>query len=98
MSKPNTLSARADLTKITNGKDTGIPCITIFGTQKVPERYESGRRKLRLKDTVRKEIDYEGEIIQTDFIVLESPDFKLGKTTVGSLPPHLKKLRMGVIK
>ena len=94
MSLPNVLSVRADQTKKTDDKDTGIPCVTIYVNRKVPERYPSGRRKLRLRDTVPKDINK----IPTDVVWLSSPDFKIGKTGVGSLPPHLKKRRMGVIK
>ena len=34
-SKPNVLSWRYDLTKIKQGRDTGIPCITVFVKKKV---------------------------------------------------------------
>jgi len=94
LSKPNTLTARADQTKITADKDTGIPCITVYGTRKIPERYPSGRRKLRLKDTVRKEIDG----VPTDFVVFESPDFEMGRTSIGDKPPHIQRRMMGVVK
>ena len=94
MSLPNVLSVRADQTKITDGKDTGIPCITVNVDRKIPKRYPSGRRKLRVKDTVPKEVNK----IPTDVFLVNSPDFKVGKTGIGSLPPHLKKRRLGLIK
>ena len=82
------------MNKITAKKDTGVEAITVFVSRKVEEKYESGRRKLKLKDTIPKEI----EGIPTDVIELSSPDYKLGRTGIGILPPRLKKLRMGVIR
>lgn len=94
LSKPNVLSAVATQTKVTDGVDTGVPCITVYVTDKPPEFFKSGRRRIAKKNMIQREIDE----VPVDVVRLYSPDYELGKTGVGSLPPHLKKRRMGVKK
>ena len=91
----NVLSIRADQKKIVNNEETDIDVITFYVSKKVPERYRSGRRRLTVKDTIPKEIDG----VPTDVVELSSPDFKLGKTPIGDMPPHVqRRVAGGVIR
>jgi len=87
-SKPNVLSWRYDLTKIKQGRDTGIPCITVFVKKKVKAS------RLRRDELIPEEING----IPTDVIELSSRDFEIGETRVGKLPPHIQKRIAGGVK
>lgn len=86
--KPNVLTWRDDLTKITASKDTGKSCITVFVSEKVERRLLSNRQAIPKK--------IGGKL--TDVIELRSDDFELGDTDVGRELPEVQKRMMGVQK
>ena len=87
--KPNVLSWRVDLTKIKNGVDTKIPCITVYVLNKIE------RKLLAPREVIPKTING----TPTDVIALDPKgDFELGETPIGNKTPEQQKRLMGVKK
>uniref|UniRef100_A0A6M3J9U1 Uncharacterized protein n=1 Tax=viral metagenome TaxID=1070528 RepID=A0A6M3J9U1_9ZZZZ len=87
-SKPHFLNWRDDLTKKIGGKDTGVPCITIFVDEKVD------RQLLTNRQAIPKEIDG----MPTDVVALAAEDFELGLTSVAQKTPAEQKRMLGLKK
>lgn len=85
---PNVLSMKVG-TKIVDGKDTGIPCVTIYVTKKKPDRL------LRAAARAPKEI----EGVPTDVVELNpNGDWEIGETSVSRKSPKIQRILASGVK
>lgn len=75
-------------TEFVNGKNTGVPCITVFVTKK----------KLLTQLKPEQVLPTEIEGTHIDVIELSSNDYQLGETSVSNLPPEQQKRMASGVK
>jgi len=85
---PNVLSVRKGFKRV-GGKETNIPCITVFVSKKKP------LTELEANDVVPKEIDG----VPTDVVELDTKgDWEIGKTSVSQLHPETQRRLAGGVR